>query len=194
MNDSVYEGFRERYRAGGVPWDAELPPPEVMDLAESLPPGRALDLGCGYGRSAIYLAQRGWQVDGVDFVAEAVAEAQRRAMVAGCAPRFHAASVTDLSFLVEPVDWVIDVGCLHSLSPVQAEAYRAELWRLLKPGGRYLLFARLAQQAEEKGMAETAVHELFDKMLVLDKKEVGETATAVDQPAWRSAWFWWRRV
>ena len=39
----------------------------MIAAASSLPPGRALDLGCGYGRTAILLAQHGWRVDGVDF-------------------------------------------------------------------------------------------------------------------------------
>ncbi|NTU83074.1 MAG: hypothetical protein HGA45_27510, partial [Chloroflexales bacterium] len=42
--------MRRRYREGDLPWEAPLPPPEVLAAAERLPPGRALDLGCGSGR------------------------------------------------------------------------------------------------------------------------------------------------
>jgi SAM-dependent methyltransferase len=93
--------FRERYRTGDVPWDHEQPPPEVIALAEELAPGQALDLGCGYGRASIYLAQRGWTVVGVDFIPEAIDGARARAGAAGVSDRvdFYVASVTRLDFL-----------------------------------------------------------------------------------------------
>ena len=66
----------ERYASGVIPWDDDLPPPELMALVEKQPAGRALDLGCGYGRSSIYLAQHEWEVDGLDFVPQAVCRRQ----------------------------------------------------------------------------------------------------------------------
>lgn len=107
------------YRGGGqVPWDRELPPPEVIALAAELPPGRALDLGCGYGRASIYLAQHGWMCDGVDFIPEAVAGARMRAATANVADRalFHTLPVTDLASLAPPYDLAVDVGCMHNLA------------------------------------------------------------------------------
>ncbi|MCA9932850.1 MAG: methyltransferase domain-containing protein, partial [Anaerolineales bacterium] len=76
---SVYDRLRERYELGQVPWDHELPPPEVVAELEQMLPGRALDLGCGYGRASVYMAQHNWQVDGVDFIDLALQEAARRA-------------------------------------------------------------------------------------------------------------------
>lgn len=67
------ENFQRRYRERDMPWDAELPPPEILTLIAQLPPGRALDIGCGTGRACAALALAGWQVDGVDYVAEAIA-------------------------------------------------------------------------------------------------------------------------
>ena len=45
----TYERMARRYTDGDVPWDHELPPPEVIVLLDRLPAGRALDVGCGYG-------------------------------------------------------------------------------------------------------------------------------------------------
>ncbi len=60
----TFTRMEQLYRGGGqVPWDRALPPPEVIALAAELPPGRALDLGCGYGRASIYLAQHGCRCD-----------------------------------------------------------------------------------------------------------------------------------
>ncbi|MBK8901493.1 MAG: class I SAM-dependent methyltransferase [Anaerolineaceae bacterium] len=189
--------FTERYTSGKIPWDDALPPPEVQALVASLPPGRALDLGCGYGRTAIYLAQHGWQVDGVDFVPQAIDEANRRAEAAGVAEQvcFHEGSVADLHFVLGPYDLAIDVGCMHSLSaPLQA-AYRDELLRLLRPGAPYLLFARLSNSEEEttdgpRGIDELALRALFAPF-TLQKSELGLTEGV--NYSWRSGWFWYRR-
>ena len=53
--------------------------PVVLAALEGLAPGRALDLGCGSGRHATWLAERGWQVTGVDFSSEALRQARERA-------------------------------------------------------------------------------------------------------------------
>ena len=189
--------FSERYLSGEVPWDAAMPPPEVQALVAGLPPGRALDLGCGYGRTAIYLAQHGWQVVGVDFVPQAITEARRRAEMAGVAQyiQFHEASVAHLHFVVESFDLAIDIGCMHSLSaPLQA-AYRDELLRLLQPEATYLLFARLHNPNDDPaegpaGIAEAELEALFAPF-TLQKSELG--LTEGKDTSWRSGWFWYRR-
>ena len=69
-------------------WDAHYsdpanipldPAPLLVQVAEMLPPGRALDLACGPGRNARYLAQLGWQVTAVDSSAVAIAQLRRQA-------------------------------------------------------------------------------------------------------------------
>lgn len=197
-NTNSYERFLERYRAGEVPWDDELPPPELMELVEDVPAGRALDLGCGYGRASIFMAQEGWQVDGVDFIPEAIVEANARAAAAGVAGRthFHVSSVSELGFLHGPYDLALDVGCLHSLAEPGLQAYRDELARLLRPGAVYLLFARLAEENGEeegpRGIEESAVRALFQEGFMLEQMERNVTQMA-EKPAWPSAWFWFRR-
>lgn len=56
----------ERYRSRQLVWGAG-PNQRFADAVADLPPGRALDLGCGEGRNAIWLATRGWTVTAVDF-------------------------------------------------------------------------------------------------------------------------------
>ena len=195
MSD-VYERLLERYETGQVPWDEALPPPEVMELAARLPPGRALDLGTGYGRAAIYLAQRGWQVDAVDFIPQAVAGAAARAQAAGVSGvTFHHAPITDMPFLRGPYDLALDVGCMHNLTPLELVSYRNELRRLLRPGAVYLLFAHLREPdaAEARWLDESLLLALFAHGFQLEKVERGVTQVA-DNPPWPSAWYGWRRV
>lgn len=61
-------GWDERYAGTQLVWGAE-PNRWVVQETEGLEPGRAIDLACGEGRNAIWLARRGWQVTGVDFSA-----------------------------------------------------------------------------------------------------------------------------
>lgn len=201
MNDSRFERFANRYAEGNVPWDDDLPPPEVIELAAELAPGRALDLGCGYGRTSIYLARLGWQVDGVDFVPTAVAEAHKRASTAGVADRtrFHTGSVTRLDFLHPPYDLAIDVGCMHSLEPEELAAYHAELLRLLPSGAQFLLFARLRDPAVEpdengpRGILLTTIEAQFGTGFELIRSAHGRTDMA-DGRSWGSGWFWFKRT
>ncbi len=200
-NDPRFERFSQRYAGGEVPWDAALPPPEVVDLAVQLEPARALDLGCGYGRTSIYLARLGWQVDGVDFVAAAVAEARRRAAIDGVGERtrFHVGSVTRLDFLEPPFALAIDIGCMHALESDELRDYHAGLLRLLPPGATYLLFARLRDTAVvpdeggPRGIPLAWITSQFQHGFRLARLEHGVTEMA-DQSSWDSAWFWYIRI
>jgi cyclopropane fatty-acyl-phospholipid synthase-like methyltransferase len=195
-----YKQMVERYEAGRLPWDSDLPPPEVVDLVNTLRPARALDLGCGYGRASIYLAQRGWRVDAVDFVPQAIEGAIQRAHAATVGDRidFHVTSVTDLSFLRGPYEFALDVGCLHALSGRGMRAYRNELVRLLSTGASFLLFARIRgpesdESVDPPGLTENTIRSLFADRFVLEKVERGETYIDNDT-SWASAWFWFRRI
>lgn len=198
---STHDRLTARYRSGDVPWDDPLPPPEIIATVAGLPPGRALDLGTGYGRAARYLARAGWQVDAVDFVAEALAEAHRRAAADGVTVAWHHADVSRLDFLDGPFDLVIDVGCAHALDAEQLQRYHAHLRRLLRPGGRYVLFARTGVDSAESDSAEpTDAPRALDEARLLALFADGFTLTRAEHDvtqmatgAWASAWFWFVR-
>ncbi len=201
-SERVYERLRARYLAGEVPWDDSLPPPEVIDHIADQPPGRALDLGCGFGRASIYMANHGWLVDAVDFVPEAIAEARKRADEASLQIRFHLAEVTSLDFLNGPYDFALDVGCGHGLDQAELRRYRDQLRRLLRPGAVFLMFARLQEQETKTGnedladgpsaLNENNLIQLFATGFILEWVERGSTAVP-DQPTWASGWFRFRR-
>lgn len=198
-NDSVFNRMRERYRSGNIPWDDPLPPPEVSEVVTSLKPGRALDLGCGFGRAAIYMAINGWEVDAIDFLPEAIVEARKRAEDIGPQLRFHVGSVLELSFLTGVYDLAIDVGCCHNMSNQELQAYRKTLSRLLKPGALFLVFARLRENSLDqveggpRGLDETDFVKIFHSSFRLLWVKRGETLVD-DQPTWPSAWFQFQRI
>lgn len=195
--ETLHDRMTNRYASRETPWDSELPPPEVIDFVhEQIVPGRALDIGCGYGRASIYMAKNGWVVDGLDFVEQAVAEAQKRAKAAAVQDKitFHHADITDLSFLKEPYDLAVDVGCAHALDQEQWKRHHRELRRLLQPGATYLLYGRVLDRHEEnpRGFDEPVILDLLTDGFTLHHAEHGLTEMD-DGTSWRSVWYWWQR-
>ncbi|RZU75899.1 thioredoxin reductase [Micromonospora kangleipakensis] len=74
--------WEERYRARPAVWSGR-PNPQLVAEATALAPGRALDVGCGEGADAVWLAQRGWQVTAVDIADTALRRAAAHAAAAG---------------------------------------------------------------------------------------------------------------
>ncbi|MDZ4720003.1 MAG: class I SAM-dependent methyltransferase [Roseiflexaceae bacterium] len=190
-----FERLQQRYRTHDLPWDRDLPPPEIIAAAEHLPPGRVLDLGCGTARASVFLAVRGWQADAIDFVPEAITLAEERVRAAGVADlvRLHVGSVTDLGFLIEPYDLAIDVGCMHGFEGADLQAYAAEVARLVRPDGCYLLFAHLREPEGDRliGIAKGTIEALFAETFVFETVEPGITIIGELQTA--SAWYTLRR-
>lgn len=101
------------YAAGETPWDTDGPEPRLAELIEAgrLPVGRALDVGCGTGIHARYLASHGYRVVGVDISRLAI----ERAAVGTPGGSIE---LRQLDFLAEeppggPFDLVFDRGCFH---------------------------------------------------------------------------------
>ena len=88
------EDWNARYAQKELVWSAE---PNRLFAAEvaGLPPGRALDLACGEGRNAVWLAERGWRVTGVDFSDVALAKAAELAAGRGVEADWVVADVLD---------------------------------------------------------------------------------------------------
>lgn len=129
--------FETLYRLRLPIWDTP-PPDELRDLVEgatALPTGHALDVGCGSGINAVYLARHGWRVTAIDFSAAAIARACRAARgVEGAT--FLEGDVTMLSVLPidRPIDLVLDMGCYHSLPDSAKPLYVGELAEVMAPG------------------------------------------------------------
>ncbi|MEV0155764.1 FAD-dependent oxidoreductase [Micromonospora sp. NPDC050686] len=80
------DSWEERYRSRPHVWSGR-PNPQLVAEAADLTPGRALDVGCGEGADAVWLAGRGWQVTAVDLAEVAVRRAAAHAAEAGVADR-----------------------------------------------------------------------------------------------------------
>lgn len=112
-------------------------------VSERTSAGRALDLGCGTGRDAVYLAEHGWTVTGIDGVKQAVDAARERSQRAGVDVNWILGDVTQLDTLAleDGFDFVLDRGCFHGLSDRERERCAEGVTSLTTPGSRLLLFA-----------------------------------------------------
>jgi ubiquinone/menaquinone biosynthesis C-methylase UbiE len=88
------EDWNERYAQKDLVWTAE-PNRRFAAEVEALEPGRALDLACGEGRNAVWLAEHDWRVTGVDFADVALAKAARLAASRGVEVEWVVADVLD---------------------------------------------------------------------------------------------------
>jgi len=98
-------------------------------------PGKAIDLGCGNARNAIFLARHGFAVEGVDYSAAAVEWAGERIRQAGVAVTLRHQSVFELALAPGTCDLVYDSGCFHHVPPHRRQSYVALVADALKPGG-----------------------------------------------------------
>lgn len=186
--------FSLRYLSGRPPWDTNVTPPELVALieGEGLPVGRALELGCGTGTNAIYLARHGWQVTALDFVPRAIRQARRKARRAGVRAviRFRVADVSRLEGLDLPAfDFALDIGCLHTLTPEQRGSYAAGLSAVMRPGAAYLLYALFPREGSigAMGVAPDDVRALFEpRFRVLDVEQGVDSAGEGER---HSAWY-----
>lgn len=129
------------YRYFRAPWDIGARS-ELVSLVESgrLKAGSAIDLGCGTGANAIYLAQQGFEVTGVDYAEAAIEKAQERAEAAGVQVNFLVDDLTDLRHVAGQFDFLLDYGVLDDLRLPQREPYIQNMLPLTHAGSHYLLW------------------------------------------------------
>jgi 2-polyprenyl-3-methyl-5-hydroxy-6-metoxy-1,4-benzoquinol methylase len=130
------QDWDQRYDQTDLVW-SEGPNRFVEEIARELPPGRALDLACGEGRNAIWLARQGWTVTGVDFSAVAIEKARRLGESAGVAVEWRCADVVTFKPQAASFDFVL-LSYLQLPAREMAEVV-ASGSRALAPGGSLLV-------------------------------------------------------
>jgi ubiquinone/menaquinone biosynthesis C-methylase UbiE len=114
----------------------------------SIPDGKALDMGSGKGRNSIFLAQHGFEVEGVEFASSAVKMAQETVKKENLNDKVHfiEQSVGEpLPFKDENFSLIIDMMTMHLLNAKEREMYAGEVVRLLKPNGYFVFYTILAE-------------------------------------------------
>jgi len=124
----------------------------LVRMVSGRPPGRALDVGMGQGRNAIWLAQQGWQVTGFDPAEKAVALAHELAAKAGV-------EITTETVGSENFDWGTERWDLIVLSYVTVRPWIEQVRQSLRPGGLVMLEAFHDDATKEASIGRGVVYE-----------------------------------
>lgn len=146
---------------GRPPWDTGVSPPELYAFLSSSEPGRALDAGCGTGTNLLTMAQNGWDVVGVDIAWLSVIRARRKLGKTGVPGRVIHGDITGEINFQKPFDFILDIGCYHSLSFRGRQTYHATIQRWLTPSGTYMIYGhRRASPNHSHGISSQDMEEL----------------------------------
>lgn len=185
------EDWDRRYAAVENLWAARPNRFLVAEVGE-LEPGRALDLACGEGQNAIWLASLGWDVTGVDYSEVAIAKARARAEREGAKVDFFSADLNDYEPETGAFDLVL-ILYLH-ISPDERRSVLARAVEALAPGGTFVLVGHDLTNMTEGvgGPSDPEIHVTPDEIaselpgLVIERAErvfrdvTGEERDAID--------------
>ena len=146
-------GWDERYRAESA--HDPVPSPLLVEAASELPPGRALDLACGTGRNALWLAQRGWRVTAVDGSPAAIESLRRRAAQEGLTVDAQGVDLEKTDFTIQPAHWDLIAICYY----LQRDLFEP-CKRGLIPGGVMVAIALLVEPGKEHSPFRMRANEL----------------------------------
>jgi cyclopropane fatty-acyl-phospholipid synthase-like methyltransferase len=108
--------FKERYKAGDTPWDIGKPDSNLIHTVTTTPikPCKALEIGCGTGDNAIWLAQQNFDVLGIDTSEIAIEKAKEKASKANVKCAFRVRDVLASHVEGAPFRFAFDRGCFHT--------------------------------------------------------------------------------
>jgi SAM-dependent methyltransferase len=131
----------ESYAAGALPWDTGEPEPLLVEFvaAGRVRPMRTLEIGAGTGTNSIYLAERGFDVVGIDVAPRAVERANAKLDGGALRCRFVTLNFLAASPANDPFDFVFDRGCFHVFDePEERAQFASRVAAALVPGGFWL--------------------------------------------------------
>jgi cyclopropane fatty-acyl-phospholipid synthase-like methyltransferase len=147
--------------------DKQGVPPEIFDKAyEGAPPwggfkGNVLDVGCGSGANAIFLASKGLDVLGIDRVPAAIEKARANAKAAGSKAEFKAHDALELSKL-KKFETILDCGLFHVFSDDDRAKYLKSLEKAIKNKGHLHILCFSDQEPGTDGPRRIRERELIE--------------------------------
>ena len=143
------------------PWDIGRPQKVFIDVADQIT-GSILDAGCGTGENALFFAKRGHKVTGIDFLAEPISRAKKKAAERGLMATFLVMDALTLKELPEVFDSVIDSGLFHVFNDDDRQRYVDGLATVLKPDGKLFLLCFSDDEPGDQGPRRVSEKEIRD--------------------------------
>lgn len=150
VKDLLNEAYK---KIDTVPWDNSEPPQELVELIEqgTIKPGKALDVGCGTGYYSIYLAQKGFNVTGIDISENAILEATKKTAELKVNVKFSTLDALEVSSVKETYNFVLEWGLLHFIMPEFREKYVKDVAAKINKSGKYIVLTFNDQSSEWGG-------------------------------------------
>jgi SAM-dependent methyltransferase len=161
-------GWEKMYSAGER-GDEDLPTALLVEIARRLKPGSAIDLACGAGRNAIYLAELGWTVAAVDGSTSAIEMVQQRSQARDIRIHTAVADLTAPAFHLEPNAFDLIVIAYYLQRDLFPKAKLAA-----RPGGVVLAIAHIPDPGDKwtaKRAKPGELHEIFADWEILHDYE-----------------------
>lgn len=176
MTTDARDRWNERYLAKPRVWSG-APNPVLIAEAAALDSGRALDIGCGEGADALWLAERGWQVLGIDVSDVAIDRAREEALSRRLPGRaeFQRADLREWEPESRAFDLVI--AFFVHLPPDERDLVFTRLAAAVAPGGTLLLVGHAVSDATS-GVGRPSAHLLVDESDLLPYAAGFSSATA----------------
>jgi SAM-dependent methyltransferase len=154
--------FEQMYQ-GQAPWDTGRPQPAIIKLAEAAQiRGSVLDVGCGTGENLLYLAARGHEACGLDFVPVAIERAKAKATQRGTKAHFIVGDALELKKLGRQFDTVIDCGLFHTFSDEERPVFVEGLAEVLRSGGWLFILCFSDEEPGTEGPRRISQQEIRD--------------------------------
>jgi SAM-dependent methyltransferase len=154
--------WNRRYAEGDMPWDMGFPSRELTRVLDDgqIVGHTVLELGCGSGTNSVFLAERGFQVAGVDVAPLAIERARELADRKSVQVEWIVGDVCNLPRLGKTFDVIFDRGCYHCVRRDNLQGYLQTLEKCTHPGSQYVLLAGNANETREWGPPRVHEHEL----------------------------------
>ena len=160
----------ESIYAGQPRWEIGRPQKAFIDVADQIT-GSILDSGCGTGENAFFFAGRGRTVTGIDFLAEPITMAKRKAAERSLTVTFLVMDALTLTDWTERFDNVIDSGLFHVFGDEDRRRYVDGLATVLKPNGRFFFLCFSDEEPGTQGPRRVS------------RKEIGRAEERLLRPA-----------
>lgn len=160
MSDAAH--WDEHYRRGRPPWETGGGPSTELQRViaeERIGPCRLFEAGCGSGINAVWLAQQGFEVTGIDVSSLAIEQARQRAVAAGVSVRFEQDDLLQLRGDYEPFPFFFDRGCYHAVRRSDPAGYVRTLQRVTAPGAMGLILTGNSRSTHKPGEGPPVVSE-----------------------------------
>ncbi len=187
--------WNQHYVEGFTPWDTDAADPALVDFVRGWKPGpgRALDIGCGTGTHALWLAAQGFDVVGIDVAPRAIERARAKAADAGATARVRFAVLDFLTARPDggPFDLVFDRGVFHVFDAADDRLqFASQVARSLAPAGQWLsLIGSTEGPPREEGPPRRSARDVANAIEpVLEIAELRAIRLDLDRPDPPRAW------